>query len=158
MHRLCIAISVVGLASIASPLARAQEPATLTDLVLKRLQAGQRVRIHWNRVGRVDGHFVSYSGSLVTLHRNVTDISNSASSVDSLWVSPGGHGGIGALIGTAAGALAIGTVLLANHCNGPSPGGSCGYVAIPITVFVVGGAGIGAAIGAGFPKWERRAP
>ncbi len=148
MHRLCFAVSVAGLVTIASPLARARRPDTLSTaqragVALARLGAGQRVRIRASGVGLVEGWVVSSSPNLVTLRTNGSRIEVPAPGVDSLWVRGGSHAGKGALIGGAVGGIGLGALAAAvvsgrrADCPNCKPG-----------AFFAGGLLVGGAVGA----------
>src|SRR5438093_9761349 len=115
MRRLCFAVSVIGLVTLASQRARAQEPDTTSaaqraGFALARLGGGQLVRIHNRRVGRRQGVVVSSSADRLTLETSWGRIEVPASDVDSLWVRGSGHAGAGALIWAVVGLLSLGTV------------------------------------------------
>jgi hypothetical protein len=172
VHRLCFAVSVAGLVTIASALAQAQEPDTLTapqrtGFALERLGGGQWVRIRASGVGLVEGSVVSDSPNLVRLRTaDGSTLEVPAPGVDSLWVRGGSHAGTGALIGGAVvgigfGVLAQGFSGIEGGCNDAwsvSHGATCG--AGPFFLgFLVGGASgalVGALIGAPFPRWQQR--
>src|SRR5712692_2733727 len=166
MHRLCFAVSVAGLVTIASALAQAQEPDTLSPaqragVALARLGAGQRVRIRGSGVGRVQGWVVRSSSNLVTLHTDGSTLDVPAPDVDSLWVRGRGHAGTGALVGAAAGGIGLGVALTValSGPRGPCDGG-CGAAPF-FGGLLVGGAGgalVGALIGTGVSKWQLRVP
>src|SRR2546426_6356149 len=111
MRRVCFAVSVMGLVTLASQRARAQEPDTTSaaqraGFALARLGGGQLVRIHNRRVGRRQGVVVSSSADRLTLETSFWGrIEVPASDVDSLWVRGGGHAGTGALIGAVLGGV-----------------------------------------------------
>ena len=164
MHRLCFAVSVAGLVTIASPLARAQEPDTLSaaqraGVALARLEAGQRVRIHASGIGMVKGWVVSSSPDLVTLRTDGSRIEVPAPGVDSLWVRGGSHAGTGALIGGAVAGIGLGVLGAGlaggNECSCGSAGGN---FILGLAIGGAGGALVGALIGAPFPKWQLRVP
>jgi hypothetical protein len=168
VHRLCFAVSVAGLVTIASALAHAQEPDTLsaaqrTGFALARLRVGQEVRIRTGGDGFVQGR-ISSSPNLVRLRTaDGSTIEVPVPGIDSLWVRGGSHAGIGAVVGGAVAGIGLG-VLAAGFstgeggCNEPRYGSGCG--AGPFFVgFLVGGAGgalVGALIGAPFPRWQQR--
>ena len=163
MRALSFTIAVVGLVTVASPLARAQEPDTLSPaqragLALARLGAGQHVRIRASGGGLVEGWVVSSSPNLVTLRTDGSRIEVPAPGVDSLWVRRG-SAGRGALIGGAVGGIGLALVGAAS-CHGgranEAPPGVC--VAYGLVVGGAGGALVGALIGTAFPKWRLRVP
>src|SRR5260370_30421192 len=111
MYMLRVAMSVAGLATIASPRAQAQGLDTLcaaqrAGLALARLGAGQRVRIRAKGVGLVYAWVVSSSPPLVTLSTDGSRIEVAAPAVDSLWGLGGSHAGEGARIGAGVGGVA----------------------------------------------------
>src|SRR2546426_12388090 len=148
MRRVCFAVSVMGLVTLASQRARAQEPDTTSaaqraGFALARLGGGQLVRIHNRRVGHRQGVVVSSSADRLTLETSWGRIEVPASDVDSLWVRGGGHAGTGALIGAVLGGVALGAVGVAvakANCEGSVNCGEAGG-------FVFGLAGRGAAGG-----------
>jgi hypothetical protein len=164
MDRLCCAVSVAGLVTIASALAQAQEPDTLSaaqraGVALARLGAGQVVRVHTRHFGFVVGRVVADSPNVLALDTGGgTRTGILPSDVDSVWVPHGGHAEKGALIGAGMGGLAggLGAVALGQaNCTRCAEGGSF------VFGLVVGGAigaGIGALIGAAVPKWQLRVP
>ena len=166
MRRLCFAVSVIGLVTLASQRARAQEPDTTSaaqraGFALARLGGGQLVRIHNRRVGRRQGVVVSSSADRLTLETSWGRIEVPASDVDSLWVRGGGHAGTGALIGAVLGGVALGAggVAVAKaNCEGSVNCGEAGAFVFGLAVGGAVGAGIGALIGSAFPKWRLRAP
>src|SRR5437899_12401458 len=89
MRRLCFAVSVMGLVTLASQRARAQEPDTTSaaqraGFALARLGGRQLVRIHNRRVGRRQGVVVSSSSDRLTLETSLWGrIEVPASEVDS---------------------------------------------------------------------------
>src|SRR2546425_7605883 len=167
MRRVCFAVSVMGLVTLASQRARAQEPDTTSaaqraGFALARLGGGQLVRIHNRRVGRRQGVVVSSSADRLTLETSFWGrIEVPASDVDSLWVRGGGHAGTGALIGAVLGGVALGAggVAVAKaNCEGSVNCGEAGGFVFGLAVGGAVGAGIGALIGSAFPKWRPRAP
>jgi len=167
MRRVCFAVSVMGLVTLASQRARAQEPDTTSaaqraGFALARLGGGQLVRIHNRRVGRRQGVVVSSSADRLTLETSLWGrIEVPASDVDSLWVRGGGHAGTGALIGAVLGGVALGAggVAVAKaNCEGSVNCGEAGGFVFGLAVGGAVGAGIGALIGSAFPKWRLRAP
>ncbi len=160
MRALCFTVLVVGLVTVASPPAWAQEPDTLSaaqraGVALARLGGGQRVRIRASRVGLVEGWVVSSSPNLVMLRTDGSRIEVPAPGVDSLWVRGGSHAGRGALIGGAVAVAGIG--LLAAALSG-AEGFSAAAVPGAVVVGGAGGALVGALIGAAFPRWQLRVP
>ena len=167
MRRVCFAVSVMGLVTLASQRARAQEPDTTSaaqraGFALARLGGGQLVRIHNRRVGRRQGVVVSSSADRLTLETSLWGrIEVPASDVDSLWVRGGGHAGTGALIGAVLGGVALGAAGVAvakANCEGSVNCGEAGAFVFGLAVGGAVGAGIGALIGSAFPKWRLRAP
>ncbi len=167
-----VAVSVAGLAALASQPARAQQSDTLsaaqrTGFALARLEVGHRVRIRASGVGLVEG-VVSSSPNLVTLRTaDGSRIEVPAPGVDSLWVLGGSHAGKGALIGGAVVGIGLGVVAqgFSNYeggCNDPrsywveTHHGTCGARPFFEGLLLGGAAGalIGALIGAPFPKWQ----
>jgi hypothetical protein len=172
MDRLCFAVSVAGLVTIASALAQAQEPDTLSaaqrrGFALARLQVGQQVRIRTGGDGLVQG-WISNSPTLVTLPTDGSRIEVPAPGVDSLWVRGGSHAGRGALIGGAVVGIGLGVLAaefshVEGGCNDAwsvSHGVSCGARPFFEGLFIggAGGALIGALIGAAVPRWQLRVP
>jgi hypothetical protein len=170
MHRLCFAIVVVGLATLASPLARAQEPDTLTaaqraSLALARLGGNTLVRLHATGRGRVSGSVVSSSANLLTVRTTLgpdgSTVNIPAAAVDSLWVKSGDHAGSGALVGGALGGLGLGVAatVATSGAHGPCDGG-CGVG--PFLLGLVGGGAVGALVGAlvgsGVTEWQLWVP
>src|SRR5881296_1886658 len=159
MRRVCFAVSVMGLVTLASQRARAQEPDTTSaaqraGFALARLGGGQLVRIHNRRVGRRQGVVVSSSADRLTLETSLWGrIEVPASDVDSLWVRGGGHAGTGALIGAVLGGVAVAKA----NCEGSVNCGEAGGFVFGLAVGGAVGAGIGALIGSAFPKWRLRA-
>src|SRR2546422_4478373 len=164
MRRLCFAVSVIGLVTLASQRARAQEPDTTSaaqraGFALARLGGGQLVRIHNRRVGRRQGVVVSSSADRLTLETSIWGrIEIPVSDVDSLWVRGGGHAGTGALIGAVLGGVAlsaVGVAVAKANCEGSV---NCGEAGRFVFWLAVGGARrvrIRAPIGSGVP--QRRA-
>ena len=155
MNVLHFAALLAGLVTLASPLAQAQAPDTLSaaqraGLALSRLGAGQRVQIVTRQRKWVEGFVVATSPNLlkVQTERSVTDIP--AANVDSVWVQ-GGSTGTGALIGLAVGGLGLG--LLAR-----STGQSGTPVGAGLLLGSLGGAVIGALIGSAVPSWQLLRP
>src|SRR5207247_9310524 len=104
MRRVCFAVSVMGLVTLASQRARAQEPDTTSaaqraGFALARLGGGQLVRIHNRRVGRRQGVVVSSSADRLTLETSWGRVEVPASAVYSLWLRGGGDARTGPLIG-----------------------------------------------------------
>jgi len=155
MHMLRVALSVVGLVTIASPRAQAQEAETLSaaqraGLALARLGGGQRVRIRAGGDGFVQG-WISNSPNLVTLRTaDRSTIEVPAPGVDSLWVR-GTHARTGALVGGVAG-LGLGAFLVTNSNPYTARNTVAGGLGL------VGGGVIGALIGAAVPRWQLRVP
>jgi len=164
MHMLRVAVSVAGLVTLASPLAQAQEPDTLTPaqragLALARLGAGQRVRIITREDEFVEGSVVTTSPRLVSVRTDGSVIDIPVPSVDSLWVKRGTHAGKGALIGAVPGLVFLGAVLVTSG----GPAGEARDIrnftgAITGLFLLGGGVAVGAIIGAGTPKWQRQVP
>ncbi len=116
---------------------------------LAGLRVGQRVRIRTGD-GLVQG-WISNSPNLVTLRTaDGSTIEVPAPGVDSLWVR-GTHARTGALMGAVAGfALgAFGTTSTTPYTARNTVAGGLG---------IVGGALVGAIIGAAVPKWQLRVP
>jgi len=164
MRRFCVVISVVGLATLASPLARAQEPDPLTpaqraSLALARLGAGKRVRIATRDGEFVEGSVIATSSNLVTLRTDGTLMELPASRVDSLWVG-GSHAGTGALIGGAVVGIGLGAgvQVFSQGRKGCDPGCGARPFFKGLLIGGAGGALIGWLIGAVLPKWQLRAP
>ncbi len=165
MRALSFIIAVVGLVTVASPLARAQEPDTLSPaqragVALARLGARQRVRIVTRDSEFVEGSVMAASPNLLRLRTDGTLMDLPASRVDSLWVRSGSHAGRGALIGGALGgigmaALAAATTTSSSVCFRCNAGT---FLAPAVVVGVAGGALVGALIGAAVPKWQLRVP
>src|SRR2546425_12963533 len=166
MRRVCFAVSVMGLVTLASQRARAQEPDTTSaaqraGFALARLGGGQLVRIHNRRVGRRQGVVVSSSADRLTLETSIwgrTEVP--VSDVDSLWGRGGGHAGTGALIGAVLGGVALGAggVAVAKaNCEGSVNCGEAGGFVFGLAVGGAVGAGIGALIGSAVPKMRPRA-
>jgi hypothetical protein len=166
MHKHCFAVSVAGLVTIASALAQAQGPDTLSaaqraGVALARLGGGQRVRIRARGVGLVEGRVVTSSPSLVALRTDGSKIEVPATGLDSLWVRGGGHAGKGALIGAGVVGLALGAVTVTSTEFCGTTGVRCGPGARFAQGLLLGGAlgsAIGALIGALVPKWQLRVP
>jgi hypothetical protein len=167
MRRLCFAVSVAGLVTIASALAQA--PDTLgaqqrTGFALERLRVGQWVRIRTSGAGFVQG-WISNSPNVVTLRTaDGSTIAVPASSVDALWVKHGTHAGTGALIGGAVSGIGLGALAVAATADAnargaePCPCDEGGVFAVSLFVGGAGGAVVGALIGAASPKWQLRVP
>jgi hypothetical protein len=145
--------------TVSNTLAQAQERDTLSaaqrvGLALARLGGGQVVRIHTSHFGGVVGKVVRDSANLLTLDTGAgTRTGVLTSTVDSLWVPHGGHAGTGAVIGAAAGGIALAAVEVGSASRGTDVSRS----ALAEIGFLVGGAGgvlIGAFIGTAFPKWQ----
>lgn len=166
MRAFCSVISLVGLVTATSPLARAQEPDTLSPAqragwALARLGGGQRVRIRGSGVGRVEGWVVSNSANPVMLRTDGSRIEVPIPGVDSLWVRDGTHAGTGALIGAAIGGIALGAFAswaVHDLCEGAGNCEETGAFFLGFAIGGTGGAGIGALIGLAFPRWRLRVP
>ena len=153
MRLLCLAGSIAGLVTLASPPARAQHSDTLsaaerTGFALARLRVGQRVRIRARGTGLVHG-WIGSSPNLVTLR---TGIEVPAAGVDSLWVRGGSHAGIGALIGGAVvgiglGAVAQGFSHFEGGCNHPPSRCGAAPFFLGLVIGGTGGALLGTLIG-----------
>jgi len=154
------------LVTIASALAQAQEPDTLsavqrTGSALARLRVGQWARIRTRGDGFVQG-WISKSPDLVTLRSaDGPTIEVPTSSVDSLWVKGGTHAGRGALIGGAVAGIGLGALFaaVAADANSRGSGDPCpcdpgGLFAVGLVIGGAGGALVGALIGAAVPQWQ----
>jgi len=165
--KLCFAVSVAGLVTMASPPAWAQARDTLSaaqraGFALAHLGGGQRVRIWQKRVFfERQGQVVSSSGDLLTLRVEGARIEVPASDVDSLWVRRGNHAGTGALIGGVVAGLAVGAFGAAVSKSDCEGGYACHEASAFFGGLLIGGvmgSGVGALIGAAVPRWQRWVP
>lgn len=162
MLRLRFAVLVTSLVAIAGPVARAQQPDTLTaveraGLALSRLGAYVEVRARARGHKRVQGQVESSSPTLLTIRtadRETVEIP--ASDLDSLWVRVGTYRWKGALVGAGVLGLTLGV-------SGATGGSDCcgsraGAAFLGLVAGGVAGALWGAMFGDKVPKLQRKLP
>jgi hypothetical protein len=157
MRKVFLAVSVSGLATLASPLAVAQARDTATAreqaaVAFAQLRVDQRVRIRLIGSGVVEGSVAASSSTLVTLRTADGTIAEiSPRNVDSRWVR-GSHARTGALVGGAVDGLVAGSALGGTSTRSPS---------LPpeaLLLAVGGGVLVGRLVGSAFPNWELWVP
>ena len=117
-----------------------------------RLRAGNWVTIYGPRADSTSltyrrGEFLNRGGALVQLPPPLP-----VNRLDSIQISRGSHAGSGAKIG--GGIMAGLTVLAIVGCNGTICEPSSGGALAALVVWTAIGAGVGALIGSGSPRWE----
>ena len=128
------------------------------DAAVRTLKPGQTVRIRAHGGDRIESRILSVRADSAALSLEGASTPLDGAAIDSLWVR-GRATGTGAIIGAAV--LGIASIPVGQAlCGGLSESASsCGGSDVTVPSFLVGAAGgalIGAAIGAGIPKWRLR--
>jgi hypothetical protein len=127
------------------------------DAAVRTLKPGERVRIRERGGERIESRIVSVQAEPLGLQLMGTGAALDAAAIDSLWVR-----GQATRIGTNTGAVVGGVLSFAFWaavCSGVSEGKGCdawGTVAALGVAGAVGGALVGAGIGALVPNWKLR--
>ncbi len=126
------------------------------DAAVRTLKPGQTVRIRAHGGDRIESRILSVRADSAALSLEGASTPLDGAAIDSLWVR-GRATGTGAIIGAAV--LGIASIPVGQAlCGGLSESASsCGGSDVTVPSFLVGAAGgalIGAAIGAGIPKWD----
>lgn len=130
---------------------------TPLDSAVRTLKPGERVRIRVRGGDRIESRIVSVQAAPLGLQLTGAGAALDAAGIDSLWVR-----GEATRIGTNTGAVVGGVLSFAFWaavCSGVSEGKGCDAwdaVAALSVAGVIGGALLGAGIGALVPKWQLR--
>lgn len=158
-----VLFAALGLGAVTTEcIAQQTSAADTRTAALESLRVSRWIRIHVQGGGVIEGRVLGVGRDSLFVATSGGEQRLPIAALDSWWVR-GRAAKTGAIVGAIPGVIGgtgFGILYNAAFCANAEWGDDPCLVAIPISAVVVGGvgAGIGALIGAGVPKWHRKFP